>query len=118
MMDSTYAVIMAGGHGTRFWPRSRKKRPKQLLDIVGSKSMIQQTVARIEPLFPLRNILIVTNKDQAPLIREHLPRLNPENILAEPYGRNTAPALALASVVVMLSCSRSDVTIFRSMAVR
>lgn len=101
MTNSAYAVIMAGGHGTRFWPRSRKKRPKQLLDIVGSEPMIQQTVARIEPLFPLQNILVVTNKDHAPLIKERLPGINPENILAEPCGRNTAPALALASVWLM-----------------
>lgn len=98
MNKSIYAVILAGGHGTRFWPRSRKKRPKQLLDIIGSESMIQLTLARIEPLIPLEHILIVTNQDQAPLIRDHLPQINYRNILAEPVGRNTAPALALAAM--------------------
>jgi mannose-1-phosphate guanylyltransferase len=97
MRKKIYAVILAGGHGTRFWPRSRKKRPKQLLDLIGSESMIQLTITRIKPLIPVENIFIVTNKEQAPLIKEHLPRINPENILAEPCGRNTAPALALAS---------------------
>ena len=98
MNKSIYAVILSGGHGTRFWPRSRKKRPKQLLDIIGSESMIQLTLARIEPLIPLEHILIVTNQDQAPLIRDHLPQINSRNILAEPAGRNTAPALALAAM--------------------
>ncbi len=101
MEENIYAVILAGGHGTRFWPRSRKKRPKQLLDIIGSESMIQLTLARIKPLIPEGNILIVTNREQAPLIEKHLPRIRPENILAEPCGRNTAPALALASAYLL-----------------
>jgi mannose-1-phosphate guanylyltransferase len=101
MGKNIYAVILAGGHGTRFWPRSRKKRPKQLLDIIGSESMIQLTLTRIKPLIPLENILIVTNKEQAPLIEEHLTQIKPENILAEPCGRNTAPALALASAYLL-----------------
>ncbi|MGA1839408.1 MAG: mannose-1-phosphate guanylyltransferase [bacterium] len=101
MKKKVYAVILAGGHGTRFWPRSRKKRPKQLLDIIGSESMIQLTISRIKPLIPIENILIVTNKEQAPLIKDHLPQIKPENILAEPCGRNTAPALALASAYLL-----------------
>jgi mannose-1-phosphate guanylyltransferase len=101
MGKSIYAVILAGGHGTRFWPRSRKKRPKQLLDIIGSESMIQLTLARIKPLIPVENILIVTNKEQAPLIEEHLSQIKSDNILAEPCGRNTAPALALASAYLL-----------------
>jgi mannose-1-phosphate guanylyltransferase len=102
MNHSVYAVILAGGHGTRFWPRSRKKRPKQLLDIIGSESMIRITLARIEPLIPKNHILIVTNHEQAPLISEHLPQIKPQNILAEPFGRNTAPALALAATYLVM----------------
>jgi len=101
MNKPIYVVILAGGHGTRFWPRSRKKRPKQLLDIIGSESMIRLTLARIAPLVPLDHILVVTSQELAPLIKEHLPQINPANILAEPCGRNTAPALAYASLYLL-----------------
>jgi mannose-1-phosphate guanylyltransferase len=92
-----YAVIMAGGSGTRFWPRSREKSPKQVLEIVGSGSMIFNTVARIQSLVPPEQTLVVTNKLQQPIIQQQLPQLPKENILVEPVGRNTAPCIALAA---------------------
>ncbi len=74
-----YSVIMAGGIGARFWPRSKKKSPKQLLKIVGEKTMIQETFRRLNGLVPRENILIVTNETQKPGILEQLPEVPPEN---------------------------------------
>src|SRR5712671_2867150 len=93
-----WAVIMAGGVGERFWPMSRRKRPKQLLPIVGKNTMIQQTVARLQAVVPRSRMLVVTNAEQAPLIRKQLPRV--KHILAEPIGRNTAPCIALAAAFI------------------
>jgi len=95
-----YAVIMAGGRGTRFWPRSRSTLPKQMLDITGEKTMIQQTVERILPLISKENIYIVTNKDQIKTLKEQLPDINDNNIIAEPFGRNTAPCICLAAAKI------------------
>jgi mannose-1-phosphate guanylyltransferase len=95
-----YAVIMAGGRGTRFWPRSRGAMPKQLLDITGDRTMLQQTVERIAPLVPLQNILIVTGAQQAALVRVQLPDIPADNIIVEPVGRNTAPCICLAATKI------------------
>jgi mannose-1-phosphate guanylyltransferase len=95
-----YAVIMAGGIGARFWPRSKKKSPKQLLKIVGENTMIQETVKRINGLVPKENILIVTNETQKPGIMEQLPEIPVENIIVEPFGRNTAACIGLASIII------------------
>ena len=95
-----YAVIMAGGIGARFWPRSKKKSPKQLLKIVGDNTMIQETVRRINGLIPKENILIVTNEAQKPGIIEQLPEIPIENIIIEPFGRNTAACFGLASIII------------------
>lgn len=92
-----YAVIMAGGRGTRFWPRSRKKHPKQLLNIIGEKTILEQTVDRIRPLCPWDRIYVVTEKDQAPQIRDLLPDLPGDQLLIEPLGKNTAPCIGLAA---------------------
>jgi mannose-1-phosphate guanylyltransferase len=93
-------VIMAGGKGTRFWPRSRTSTPKQLLDITGEKTMIQETVSRVLPLVSHDKILIITNKHQAASLRSQLPDIPHENIIAEPVGRNTAPCICLAATLV------------------
>ncbi len=93
-----YAVIMAGGRGTRFWPKSREKMPKHLLDILGKKTIIQETVDRIGPLIPLKNILIVTSINHSEVIKRQLPNLPEENIIVEPIGRNTAPCIGLAAM--------------------
>jgi len=90
------AVVMAGGRGTRFWPRSRGHRPKQFLAMVGTETLLHQTVNRLKPAFPDQNIYIATTQDLAEETRRLLPQLPPENVLVEPEGRNTAPCLALA----------------------
>jgi len=100
MRDKLYAVVMAGGEGTRFWPRSRHKRPKQLLDIVGSESMIQQTVGRITPLIPEERIFIVSNEVHINELKSHIPHIPDNNIVVEPVGKNTAPAIGLTSLYI------------------
>ena len=95
-----YAVIMAGGVGSRFWPRSREKKPKQLIRIFGDNTMIQDTVNRLEGLIPNDRILIITNKVQKLRIKEQLPQIPPENIIDEPFGKNTAACIGLASVII------------------
>jgi mannose-1-phosphate guanylyltransferase len=95
-----FAVIMAGGQGTRFWPRSRRKMPKQLLNIVGKATMLEQTVARISPLIPAERTLVVAGDAYRDPIRASLPQLPAENFLFEPVGRNTAACIAWAALWV------------------
>ncbi|MGE5402240.1 MAG: mannose-1-phosphate guanylyltransferase [Ignavibacteriales bacterium] len=95
-----YAVIMAGGVGARFWPRSKEKKPKQLLKIFGQNSMIQDTINRLEGLVEKQNIYIVTNKIQKTEIKNQLPEIPVENIIDEPFGKNTAAAIGLASIII------------------
>lgn len=92
------AVLLAGGRGTRFWPRSRMKTPKQLLNIVGSETMLRATLARLAPLFKARDAWIVTNKEQAQAVRREVPEISPSHVLAEPAGVNTAAAIGLAAI--------------------
>ncbi|MFZ0638993.1 MAG: mannose-1-phosphate guanylyltransferase [Candidatus Acidiferrales bacterium] len=92
------AVILAGGRGTRFWPRSRKRTPKQLLDIVSAKSMLRETADRLVPLFRANHLWVVTNDEQIAGVRRELPRVPRAQILAEPTGRNTAAAIGLAAI--------------------
>jgi mannose-1-phosphate guanylyltransferase len=94
-----HAVILAGGRGTRFWPRSRARTPKQLLNIVGKHTMLEQTVARLRPLIPAERIWTVTNREQASKVREQLPPAARKRVLMEPVGRNTAAAIALAALL-------------------
>ncbi len=96
-----FAVIMAGGKGARFWPRSREKMPKHLLDILGEQSIIRQTVDRIRPLVPPERTLIVTGRSHAAELIRQLPEIPPENILIEPVGRNTAPCIGLAAIHIL-----------------
>ena len=95
-----YPVILAGGRGTRFWPLSRKKRAKQLLVLDGKRTMIQQTVARLLPLASPKRFWIITNEDLRSAIAKQLPKLPKAQILAEPVGRNTAPAIGLAAFIL------------------
>jgi mannose-1-phosphate guanylyltransferase len=97
-MSKVHVVIMAGGVGTRFWPRSREKSPKQLLEIVGKGTMIQNSVKRLEGLVNTADIFVVTNRLQKSLIAKQLPSVPEENILVEPVGRNTAPCIGLAAL--------------------
>jgi mannose-1-phosphate guanylyltransferase len=94
-LANTYALILAGGSGTRFWPLSRNSKPKQLLDLFGSGTLLEQTIRRLEGLVPFENILILTNELQAKAVREIATMLPPGNIFAEPAKRDTAPAVAL-----------------------
>jgi mannose-1-phosphate guanylyltransferase len=94
-------VILAGGRGTRFWPLSRKKRAKQLLALDGKQTMIQQTVSRLLPLAPAKKFWIITNDDLRPPILKQLPKLAKAQVLAEPAGRNTAPAIGLATFLLL-----------------
>lgn len=95
-----FAVLMAGGVGTRFWPRSRTKNPKQVLNIIDHNSMIQETYRRVIGIIEPSRVLVVTNKDQKDIIRQQLPELKEENYIIEPFGRNTAPCIGLAATVV------------------
>jgi mannose-1-phosphate guanylyltransferase len=96
-----YPVILAGGRGTRFWPLSRKKRAKQLLALDGKQTMIQQTVARLAALAPPKKFWIITNGDLRPAMLKQLPKLPKAQVLAEPVGRNTAPAIGLAAFLLL-----------------
>jgi mannose-1-phosphate guanylyltransferase len=99
-----FAVIMAGGVGARFWPRSKEKTPKQLLKIFGDKSLIQETVARLDGLVKKENIYIITNKVQKKSIKNQLPNILVQNIIDEPFGKNTAAAIGLASIIIQKKC--------------
>ncbi len=92
---SNYALILAGGSGTRFWPLSRNRQPKQLLDLFGDGTLLEQTITRLEGLVPHENIFILTNAIQEEKTREVASMLPAENIFAEPAKRDTAPAVAL-----------------------
>ena len=93
------ALIMAGGRGERFWPRSRKNLPKQFLSLTGDgRTMIQLTIERILSIVDMQDIYIATNRDYIDLVREQLPDIPKENILCEPIGKNTAPCIGLGAV--------------------
>ena len=94
MSNPIYALVLAGGSGERFWPLSRRARPKQLLRLVAKQTLLEQTVARLEGLVARERLLILTNVDQEAAVRELLPGLPKENILAEPAKRDTAAAVA------------------------
>ena len=100
MSEHSYAVIMAGGGGTRLWPVSRWERPKQLLPLLGKETLFQSTVARLESLFPSERILVVTAAEQAREMKEQVPSLPDENYLIEPSPRGTASVVALAAAVL------------------
>lgn len=95
-----FAVVMAGGSGTRFWPASRRARPKQFLPVWGGRAMIAETCARLAGLVPWERVLVVTAENQVELVRAALPELPRANILAEPAARNTAPCVAFAAAEV------------------
>jgi mannose-1-phosphate guanylyltransferase len=102
--EHLYAVIMAGGSGTRFWPRSRKTRPKQLLNITGDEVLLKKTIELMKPIIPVGRIKIVTVLPQANALRSTVPEIPEENILVEPVGKNTAPAIGMSA----LSVERDD----------
>src|SRR4249920_601120 len=99
-MSHLYGLILAGGRGTRFWPRSRKANAKQVLKFFGDRSLIQQTVDRLRPVLPPERIWILTNDHLRAEIVRQLPEVPKSQILAEPAQRNTAPAIGLAGHIL------------------
>jgi mannose-1-phosphate guanylyltransferase len=97
-MTKVFGVVMAGGVGTRFWPRSRERSPKQALEILGKGTMIQNTTARLARKVSAQEIFVITNRVQHALLAKQLPSIREENILDEPIGRNTAPCIGLAAL--------------------
>ena len=109
-----YPVILAGGRGTRFWPLSRKRRAKQLLALAGKQTMMQQTVSRLLPLAPAKRFWIITNEDLRPAVVKQLPGLANGQVLAEPVGRNTAPAIGLAAFLLLRENPEAVIGMFPS----
>src|SRR5256714_12910387 len=114
MRAKFYPVILAGGRGTRFWPLSRKRRAKQVLALDGDRTMIQQTGARLLPRAPATNCWVITNAELRPAIRRQLPRIKMRQVLAEPVGRNTAPAIGLAAFILLRRDPRAVLGMFPS----
>lgn len=100
MVKNVYVIIMAGGEGTRFYPLSTPDRPKQFLNFIGHKTFIRQTFDRVTPLVPAENIYVSTNEKYVALVEEQIPELSIDRIIAEPFKRNTAPALAYCSALI------------------
>ena len=95
-----YVVVMAGGTGKRLWPLSRKKRPKQVLKLLGGQTLLRCCFKRLAPIFDTRNIIILTNAGYADIVRENLPELPFDNVIAEPAVRDTAGAIGLAATIL------------------
>src|ERR1700736_1785088 len=100
MNQHHYGLILAGGRGTRFWPRSRRRTAKQVLNVMGDRSLIQATVDRLAPVIPPERIWVLTNDHLRNTIIRQLPEVPRKQILAEPTQRNTAPAIALAAQIL------------------
>jgi mannose-1-phosphate guanylyltransferase len=109
-----YPVILAGGRGTRFWPLSRRRCAKQLLPLDGKKTMIQQTLERLLPLAPAKRVWVITNDDLRSAIVRQVPKLDKRQIVAEPIGRNTAPAVGLAAFLLLRSDPKAVIGLFPS----
>lgn len=101
MKRKVFMVIMAGGRGTRFWPLSRPQRPKQMLKLLTSRSLVRETVDRVAPIYGRRNVLVVTVSDHDRAMRRELPMLPKMNFLIEPLGKNTAPCIGLAALELL-----------------
>ncbi len=109
---NNYCIIMAGGIGSRFWPLSKDNYPKQFLDILGTgKSFIRSTYERFSPVIPDENFLVVTNKAYKQLVLEHLPMLQPDQVLCEPARRNTAPCIAYAAYHIQSRCKDANIIV-------
>jgi mannose-1-phosphate guanylyltransferase len=107
-------VILAGGSGTRFWPRSRRAHAKQVLALDGERTMIQQTLDRLLPLTSAKDVWVITNKLLGAVIADQLPQVPNDSILAEPAARNTAPACALAAFLLEPEAPETVIGIFPS----
>ena len=111
-MVRRYVVILAGGKGERFWPQSRRRRPKQFLPIVGDRPMLRQTLERVLPVLPAAHVLVLTNAEQAAAVRRICPELPRRNVVAEPVGRDSGPAVGLAALLV---AARDPAAVFASL---
>ena len=100
VQGSVYAFIMAGGVGSRLWPRSRRHSPKQFLDLVRQETMLQDAYQRLLPIISAERILVGVGVEYVPMVREQLPDLPNENIVVEPAGRGTAPAIGLGAMYI------------------
>lgn len=110
--DNNFAIIMAGGIGSRFWPLSDENKPKQFIDILGTgKTLIQQTYDRLKQVCPEKNILVVTSNKYVSIVKDQLKDITENNILAEPYRRNTAPCIAYASYKIFLKCKTANIIV-------
>ena len=101
MANDLYVLILAGGSGERFWPYSRRARPKQLLKLFSDRTMLEETIARLGDAVPSERIFVLTNREQEAAVRASCPALPAENIVAEPAKRDTAPAVALGVGLVL-----------------
>lgn len=108
------ALILAGGSGTRFWPLSRRARPKQLLALDGERSLLQETAARLAPLASPADIWVCTTRELGDAVRRQLPEVPPEQVLEEPVGRNTAPAIAWSVASMPAEARQGVVAVFPS----
>lgn len=100
-MEKEFCVlIMAGGKGTRFWPKSTEEKPKQFISLIEERTMIQITVDRVKKILPIKNIFVATGEKYVDLVKEQIPDLPDKNIIVEPIGRNTAPCILLASLYI------------------
>ncbi|NAS19307.1 NTP transferase domain-containing protein [Clostridium butyricum] len=108
------ALIMAGGKGTRFWPLSTEKKPKQFLNLIGEETMIQMTVNRIKPIIPIERIFVCTGDMYVDLVKEQIPELPEKNIIVEPEGRNTTPCIALSALVIQRYFKDSNMIVLPS----
>lgn len=108
------ALIMAGGKGTRFWPKSTEEKPKQFLELIGNKTMIQETFERINKKIPSNQIFVVTCKKYKKLVMDQLPYLSEKNIIIEPIGRNTAACILLSCIYIKQIYSNANVAVFPS----
>jgi len=106
------AVILAGGVGTRFWPLSRTKTPKQFLPIISDRTMIEETVERLRPAIPVENIYTIADQTQTQIMQDYVPDIPKDNFLVEPQGRNTAPCLVLATAIIYAQNPEAIVAVF------
>lgn len=107
-------LIMAGGIGTRFWPFSTEDKPKQFLKLLGEETMLQTTVNRVLPIIPIDRVFVCTGERYVELVKEQLPNLPMQNIIVEPEGRNTAPCIALSSLIINKVCKDASILVLPS----